>query len=477
MIARALRLLLAAVFLAVAASAAQEKAGIVGDWLGSLDVGTLKLRLVLHVTRGDDGTWRGTLDSIDQNASGIPIDVLTFDGNKLHAELHGINGIYDATIDEAATTLTGTWTQRGVALTLNMTRTEDAASLVSARPQEPKPPFPYSARDVTFTSGDVTLAGTLTTPSTPGPHVAVVLISGSGPQNRDEAILGHKPFLVLADHLTRKGIAVLRYDDRGVAKSTGQFETATTQDFASDAAAAVQFLKSLPEIDAQRIGLVGHSEGGIVAPMVAADSKDVAFVVLLAGVGVPIDELLRAQRRLLLKANGASELDIERTESLNAQMFAAAKSVTDPAAREKRLREVTQAFVDSLPPDARNLSDEEKASLERGVQMLSTPWMQFLLSYDPAATLRRVKVPVLAINGELDLQVPPAQNLPVIKQALAAGGNRDVTVSELPKLNHLFQTATTGAPSEYGAIEETMSPVALNAVSEWIGARALRAKK
>jgi pimeloyl-ACP methyl ester carboxylesterase len=180
---------------------------------------------------------------------------------------------------------------------------------------------------------------------------------------------------------------------------------------------------------------------------------------------------------LLLKASGASDEDIERTEALSTRMFAAAKSERDPAAREKQLRDVTQAFVDSLPPDARTLTDEEKASLERGVQMLSTPWMQFLLSYDPVPTLRRVKVPVLAINGELDLQVPPAQNLPVIEQALVAGGNRDVTVTEIPKLNHLFQTATTGAPSEYGTIEETMSPLALKMVSEWIAARTLRAKK
>jgi hypothetical protein len=288
--------------------------------------------------------------------------------------------------------------------------------------------------------------------------------------------MGHKPFLVLADHLTRHGIAVLRADDRGVGESTGSFADATTEDFAADAAAGIAYLETLAEIDSKRIGLVGHSEGGITAPMVAARSNEVAFIVLMAGVGVPMDQLLRAQSRLLLKANGADDEYIARNERLSTRMFAIAKAEPDAATREAKLRDATKTFADSLSVGGAP-SDEDRASLERGVAMLATPWMHFLLNYDPAATLRRVKAPVLAINGELDLQVPPSQNLPAIQKALADGGNRDVTIVELPKLNHLFQTATTGAPSEYGTIEETMAPIALKTISDWIVARTGRAKK
>ncbi len=456
---------------------AQDVSKIVGDWLGSLNVGSIKLRLVVHITRGDDGTLRATLDSIDQNAHGIPVDVVTFDGKTLHLELPPIQGTYDGTLDDAATTLTGTWTQRGTSLPLEMKRTEDAASLVLKRPQEPKPPFPYDSRDVTFANGLITLAGTLTLPRSAGPHAAVVLISGSGPQNRDEAVMGHRPFLVLSDYLTRQGIAVLRYDDRGVAKSTGTFETATSADFASDAEAAVAYLKTLPEIDAKHIGLIGHSEGGIVAPIVATHSKDVAFVVLMAGVGVPIDELLRAQSRLLLQASGADSAYIAQNEALSTRLFAIAKTEPDENTREKKLREAVDTFVKELPAAEQTMSTEEKADLEGSIQMVNSTWMRYLLSYDPAATLRKVKVPVLAVNGELDLQVPPSQNLPAIQKALTEGGNKDVTVVELPKLNHLFQVATTGAPSEYGTIEETMAPLALNTISDWIVAHTSRGKK
>jgi pimeloyl-ACP methyl ester carboxylesterase len=467
-----------AILLALVASPAlsQDPARVVGDWTGALQVGAMKLRLVLHITRGADGVLRATMDSIDQNALGIPIDDITFDGTVLRAELRGIRASYEATVDPTATTLTGNWKQSGTSLPLVMARTDDAASLLPKRPQEPKPPFPYQSRDVTYPSGDITLAGTLTIPADPGPHPAAVLISGSGPQDRDEGIMGHKPFLVLADHLTRHGIAVLRADDRGVGESTGSFADATTEDFAADAAAGIAYLETLAEIDSKRIGLVGHSEGGITAPMVAARSNEVAFIVLMAGVGVPMDQLLRAQSRLLLKANGADDEYIARNERLSTRMFAIAKAEPDAATREAKLRDATKTFADSLSVGGAP-SDEDRASLERGVAMLATPWMHFLLNYDPAATLRRVKAPVLAINGELDLQVPPSQNLPAIQKALADGGNRDVTIVELPKLNHLFQTATTGAPSEYGTIEETMAPIALKTISDWIVARTGRAKK
>lgn len=467
---RKISVLLSFLFLSTSVFA-QAPPPVVGDWVGALELGAVKLRLILHVTSGEDGQLRGTMDSVDQGVTGIPIDVITFEGKSLHLELASIGGNYQGTLNDAADELTGTWKQGAATLPLRLARTHDASSFIPKRPQEPKPPFPYDVEDVAFANGDLTLAGTLTIPRSTGPHPTVLLITGSGPQDRDEAILGHKPFLVLADHLTRNGIEVLRVDDRGVGKSTGDFATATTEDFATDALAAVTFLKSRREVDARRIGLIGHSEGGVTAPMVATRSSDVAFIVMLAGVGVPMEDLLREQTRLILQVSGAPASYIDLNDQTLVKMCTIAKANSDPKATEAQLREAGQWMLGEMSAADKATMGANESMFDATVKMLNTSWMRFLLAYDPAATLRRVKVPVLALNGSLDLQVPPKQNLPAIKKALADGGNKDATTTELPGLNHLFQTATTGAPYEYATIEETMSPTALQAISDWIVAR------
>jgi hypothetical protein len=301
---------------------------------------------------------------------------------------------------------------------------------------------------VTFDSAPgVRLAGTLTVPRTPGPHPAVVLISGSGAQDRDETIFDHKPFLVLADHLTRQNIAVLRYDDRGVGGSTGSSAGATTMDFSADVVAAVDLLKTRKEVDASRIGLVGHSEGGLIASMVASRTADVRFQVLLASSGVVGETLLYHQASRLAKALGANEEQLTKGRALQSQLYEILKTEKD---------------VETMRARIRALNGEASA------QLLTTPWFRFFLTYDPAVTLRTVKVPTLALNGEHDLQVSASENLAAIESALKAGGNRDVTVRSLPRLNHLFQTSRTGLPAEYGTISETFSPDVLAIVSGWI---------
>jgi hypothetical protein len=299
----------------------------------------------------------------------------------------------------------------------------------------------------------VTLAGTLTLPAGKGPHPAVVLITGSGPQDRDETLMGHKPFLVLADHLSRRGVAVLRYDDRGIGKSKGNFSIATTADFAQDAEGALEYLKRRAEIRAKQVGLAGHSEGGIIAPMVAARRQDVAFVVLLAGTAVPGSAVILEQGHAMAKAAGASE---EKLRDARVKHMAFEKVMAesgDAAELEKKLRAV---FGGGAGVDAQ-------------IRQVTSPWFRYFFTYDPAPALGKVKCPVLALNGEKDLQVLPDQNLPVMKAALEKGGNKDVTIVRLPGLNHLFQAAKTGAVSEYAQIEETMNPAALDAVSGWIG--------
>jgi fermentation-respiration switch protein FrsA (DUF1100 family) len=388
---------------------------------------------------------------------GLELQDITFAEGVLKFALKIVGGSFEGKLNDAGTEIEGSWRQ-GTPLPLVLEKVEKVTVLV--RPQEPKPPFPYQAHDVTFENkaAGLTLAGTLTVPTGKGPHPAVILITGSGPQDRDESLMGHKPFAVLADHLTRQGIAVLRYDDRGAGKSTGNFATATTNEFATDASAAVDYLKARPEIAGTRIGLCGHSEGGVVAPIVASQRSDVAFVVLLAGTGVNGEQVLYEQGQAILKAGGAAPDALEAQLATQKRIFAILREETDMAKAAARLKEV-------LPGS------------ERQIQSMTSPWMRNFLVYDPATALRKLKCPVLALNGELDTQVLPAQNLPAIEAALKEAGNRDVTITRLPGLNHLFQTAKTGGPGEYGQIEETMSPVALNTISAWIREQAALDKK
>jgi hypothetical protein len=309
----------------------------------------------------------------------------------------------------------------------------------------------------------------LTLPAKVGIFPVVVLISGSGPQNRDEELLGHKPFLVLSDYLTRNGIAVLRYDDRGVAKSEGDFKTATSLDFASDAEAAVSYLKTRKEIDKKKIGLIGHSEGGIIAPMVASKSKDISFIVLLAGTGIPGNQILLLQQELIGKASGASESDLYKSHEINSAIFdiVIKSNNTDTLRNELTgfLMQKLKESANSQKPEGISDSDFVKSQVDQ----ISTPWMQYFIKYDPAPTLERVKCRVLALNGEKDLQVPANENLPAIKSDLLKSGNKNVTTKEFPNLNHLFQECKTGLPAEYAQIEQTISPVVLVEIVKWIG--------
>jgi fermentation-respiration switch protein FrsA (DUF1100 family) len=443
----------------LSAAVSAQTPGVAGDWLGTLNVGPVALRLVLHITSAGNGQLSATLDSIDQNAKGIPVSSISLKESTLSLAVATINGSYQGRLSADAQTIDGTWTQGGT-LPLVFKRVKDAAELVPKRPQNPVPPYPYRQEDVRYpnASANVTLSGTLTLPPGPGPFPAVLLISGSGPQDRDEALMGHRPFLVLADHLTRQGIAVLRVDDRGVGKSTGNFSAATTVDFASDAEAGVAFLMKRAEVNKQKIGLVGHSEGGIIAPIVGARNPAVAFMVLLAGSGVPGDEIVIAQSSLIAEASGLTRDLVEQNARNLRDILDLVKREPDQAVAQTKIRE---ALTGKLPP----------AQVDAQIKTLTTPWFRYFLSYDPAPTLRRVTRPVLAMNGEKDLQVPAKQNLDAIRAALTAAGNTRFEVVEMPGLNHLFQTAKSGMPAEYGAIEETFAPVALERISRWIASQ------
>ena len=434
---------------------AQGGPGVEGNWMGTLDTGPVKLRLALKVAKSAEGSLSATMDSLDQGAKDLPVTSIAQNGMAVKLEMRRIGGGYEGKLNAAGSEMSGTWTQGGASLPLVFRRVDKPPVL--SRPQEPKKPYPYSEVEVTYENkaGGAKLAGTLTLPPGNGPFPAVLLITGSGQQDRDEALMGHRPFLVLADHLTRKGIAVLRVDDRGVGGSTGEVKNATSEDFAGDVLAGVEFLKNRGKpIDAHKIGLIGHSEGGMIAPMVAARSRDVAFIVMMAGDGVPGDEILMAQVELLSKAAGVPADAISKNLELERQVLAIVKQESDPKAREARLREWKEKSAPQTPAAQ--------------LQAVMTPWMRFFVTYDPATALRKVTCPALALNGELDLQVPADLNLPAIEKALKAGGNRDHQIVKLPKLNHLFQTTQTGAVDEYARIEETIAPVALETMSAWI---------
>ena len=445
-----------------------SKINIEGIWEGKLKVPGAELKIVFNISKNPDGTLTATLDSPDQGAIGIPIEEVVFKDNTLRLEVKSAGGVFEGKVSADFLVIEGEWKQSGGVFPLTVNRTDKAVEIV--RPQEPKKPYPYFEEEVKYDNKEagITFAGTLTLPSGKGSFPSVLLITGSGPQDRNETIFGHYPFLVLADYLTRKGIAVLRVDDRGVGESTGDFSQATSEDFASDVLTGIKYLKTRKEINPEQIGLIGHSEGGLIAPMVAVKSPDVAFIILMAGTGLTGEEILYLQGALISRAMGVSEEDITKNRQFDEKIFTLIKEEKDDKIIEEKLRQMFMADWAELNEEEKEAIGDPEVYLKAQLQSLLSPWLKFFLTYDPKPTLSKVRCPVLAINGEKDLQVPPKENLNAIEAALIAGGNKSFSIKELPGLNHLFQTAQTGVPSEYAKIEETISPVALKIVSDWI---------
>lgn len=436
---------------------------ISGDWHGMLEAGGQKIRIVFHLTEGEVGLV-ATMDSPDQGAFGLATRSAVFEENMLEIVMDYPPIEYRARFEDGK--LVGAFRQAGSIFPLVMQR-EELPKAVYNRPQEPKEPFPYRSEEVFFSnpSAGIKLAGTLTLPKQAGVYPAVIMITGSGAQNRNEEIMGHKPFLVIADHLTRNGIAVLRYDDRGAGASEGDFSKATSVDFASDANSAVQYLKTRPEIG--KIGLMGHSEGGIIAPMVAAENPDVSFIVLLAGTGIRGDKILDWQSNAILKASGVSQAELDQVGPINRKIYELIIAEDDAEILKQNIISYMDSVytLGSLEIPAGSSKDE---FIQQTAASLANPWMMYFIKYDPAPTLSKVKCPVLAINGSKDLQVPSKLNLPVIKETLQKAGNSKVTTKEYKGLNHLFQKSKTGSPDEYARIEETFSTQVMKDFTKWI---------
>ncbi|MEI7983603.1 MAG: alpha/beta fold hydrolase, partial [Bacteroidota bacterium] len=414
-----------------------------GSWVGPLKVRGMELRLVMNISFSVADSVIVTFDSPDQGVNDIPSSRVTFTGDSLIVESGRLRGKFSGIVTQNPETITGTWAQLTVNLPVTFTRTEKITRV--NRPQEPRPPLPYHQEEVVFQNqaAGIELAGTLTWPKGSGPFPAAILITGSGPQNRDEELLGHKPYLVLSDYLTRRGIAILRYDDRGTGKSKGNFAASTTFDFASDANAALDFLKKRTEIDSLKTGLIGHSEGGLIASIVASRRPEVDFIVLMAGPGLTGEDILLLQSALISKINGATDQSISAAQKLSKDIYAVLKKTPDNQKAEVKIRDLIARFDKKYSGDTTyNRLEEQELKLQ--IQSLTSPWFRCYLTLDPEVYLSKVKCQVLAIIGSLDLQVPPSENLQAIEKALIFGGNPHYTVTELTGLNHLFQTAKTG---------------------------------
>jgi len=431
---------------------------IKGSWSGVLNAGGIEIPLVINISE-KDGVYSATMDSPKQSAKGISISKINLENPKFNFSIDNMRIEYEGILQTDS--IAGTFKQAGVTFPLNFKKINENPT-VFLRPQEPKPPYPYISEDITFEnkSAGITLAGTLTMPSSGNKFPAVILVTGSGGQDRNEEIMGHKPFLVIADYLTRNGIAVLRYDDRGIAKSGGNYATSTLEDFATDATAAVNYINTRKEINPKKIGILGHSCGGSIAFMLAGKKdSNLAYIVSMAGVSIPGDSLLRIQRYLISNKMGISDEDIAKAESYMDIVYKVVNEYSEDYI-SKNIDKLTDEYL----PDSLKIYEVAKTQFKQVIKQLMAPELKSLLNFNPYETLKNIKCPVLAINGEKDLQVPADINLSRIK-TLVKG---TVTIKKYPELNHLFQHCDSGLPNEYGNIEQTFSPEVLSDIAIWI---------
>ncbi len=444
----------------------------VEKWSGTMKALFQELRVRFRVYRQPDGSENAYFDSVSQKASGFKAK-REIKGREWAINVDALRGSFKGLLNEDGSEVKGKWTQNGLSFDLTLTpelTPVEEVTVAPVRPQTPAAPFPYAIENITFRneSDDVQLAATLTLPQSDKACAAAILISGSGPQDRDESIAGHKPFWVIADHLSRNGIAVLRFDDRGTGASTGDFSTATSEDLSRDVEAAFDYLLMDPRIRKDGIGLIGHSEGGIIAPLVAARRHDVAFAVLLAGTGVNGREILLSQGQLILRAEGITDetvLTSQRETQL--AIFDTLLNAPIDTGLDELVASAMKRLADSLPAEAAK-DNELRSAITAGIAQMKSPWFRQFLTHEPGPVLEKVTCPVLALNGAKDVQVDPALNLPAIQEALRKGGHQHFAAEEILGVNHLFQTCRTGGVSEYQTIEETISPVVLKRMTDWI---------
>ncbi len=464
------RILFLSVFLfgAFALASVIDSGGVDGTWSGAIEIMGEKLEIIVHF-KTDQGVVQGTVDVPPQGATGLPLRDVRLDGPKISFKLESPQGVADFTGVIEENKISGQFEQAGVAGAFTLTRSEEKTK---EEPAKPKESLPYIEEEVVFHNGGIKFTGTLTLPKRAGRHPAVVMITGSGPQNRYEELFGWKIFQGIADHLTRKGIAVLLYDDRGVGGSGGNVFDATSEDFAMDALAALKYLQSRSDINPDQIGLCGHSEGGIVAPLAAAKSKAPAFIICLSGPGHPGKDVILRQVELIARANGAAPEKVQKDVDAMKTIISMNEEGRSEEELKEKIRELAETQISGMPDEQKksikDLSAFTKDMVDNMYKQLAGRWFQSFLKHDPAPILERVKCPVLLVFGELDLQVPAEWSRDAMVKALERGGNKDVKAKIFPKANHLYQEAKTGSPSEYTALPKQFVPGFLDFISGWI---------
>jgi len=476
---------------ALSISSATFSQNIVGNWEGSLQIQGNELPIVFHISKDVSGKYSASFDSPKQKTYNNPCSDIIAKDDSVILIMNSIKGQYAGRLNDKNTMLTGTWSQSGYTFPLDMTKTSETVTIKKInRPQTPKPPYPYKSEDVVYTNADksIKFGATFTVPI-PDPNVdyfrapvypVVLLISGSGPQDRDETIFEHKPFAVMADHLTREGIAVLRVDDRGVAKTSGNFNKSTTADFANDVEAGISYLKTRADVDTNGIGLIGHSEGGLIAPMVASKRKDVRFIVLLAGPALPILDMMEQQSADVMASVGVAADDVKSYRPLYRNIVTAIIKAKDSASASQNAISVFKKWqIGKSASTIKNTTGviDEKTMINftnAFIKDLSGPWFPYFISINPSEYLSKVNCPVLALNGEKDIQVAAKENLAAIENALKKNKNKNFKTIELPGLNHLFQHCTKCTVEEYEELEESFDTETLKIISNWIKTEAVK---
>lgn len=435
-----------------------------GKWSGNLNIMGQELPIVFNISNDNNSGYITKMDSPAQNAFGIATDRTTAKNNKIEILINNIGAFFQGTL--SSDSIVGTFNQNGIPFPLTLKHGELQNRL---RPQTPIPPFNYEIEEITFTNNKstATLSGTITKPKGNGKFPAVVLVAGSGPNDRDETIFEHKPFWVIADHLTRNGFMVLRYDKRGVAKSTGRYANATTLDFAEDVSQAIEYLKSRSDVDKSAIGIIGHSEGGVIAPMVASECGDVSFIILMAGMGTKGIELILEQNEIAMKNLNEDPKATAYIMEKNKQLFSMISSWTGSNDDNEALNLMLDDIWNNTPLSAKQ-GVSKKQFIDSNKSVLLSPWYSYFLNIDPRKYLENTKCSVLAINGDKDTQVLAEKNLSIIEASLLKGGNNKFKIKTYPNLNHLFQKCETGYVDEYIKIEETIDTQVLTDITNWI---------
>jgi len=447
----------------------QGQDGFIGNWKGKIEIPGGKLDVLFHLDQ-QGGAWTCDMDVPMQGAKGIAAATVQIKEEIISLSYPNLAANYEGKLD-SKDAIAGTWTQGGQAFTLNLERFTGETAL--DRPQHPKAPFPYDIEEIAVEIGEqesaYALAGTLTSPKGEGPFPTAILVTGSGPQDRDETIFEHKPFWVIADYFARNGIATFRYDDRGVASSTGDASTATTYDFTQDALAVLTKIRAHKKVNSEKIGIVGHSEGGLIAAMAAAESKAVKYTIMLAGPAVSGVNLAKRQSADMARADGATEEEIERDGLFAGEMIDLAMLDIPKAEKiEKAKARLKIFFENQHTPKEQEALPPIDTYIESSVNALFNPWMSYFLKLNPQKYLERIVCPTLALFGEKDIQVAADMNVAAMKVALENAPCEIWEVEEMKNLNHLFQRSRTGALSEYATNIETFNPQVLIKMRDWI---------